>query len=149
MPFVTDEVVTAAKLNMATVIASSHSVSDDRTFTNTAYADLDALTGGSGTIGARIVTVSTGTSAMVTVQGVLSVTAGVVLVAVRVSGASTVTATALENVSARTASTSLVTICSRFPVALTAGSNVFELQARVTAGTGRLLAPVLVVEGIV
>ena len=42
MPFVTDEIVTAAKLNLATAIGWGQNT-DTRTFTNTGLADLGSL----------------------------------------------------------------------------------------------------------
>lgn len=147
MSFVTDEVVTAAKLNMATVIAGASNVSD-RTFTNTTYLDLDALTGGAGSMAAVAVTVTTGTLAVVTITGTMSATAGTALLGYRVSGASTIVATAAIGCRREDAASQEITTAFSHVVSLTAGVNVFELQASVTAGTGRLLSPCLIVEGI-
>jgi len=148
MPFVADEIVTAAKLNMATSIAAASNTSD-RTFTNTSALDLDALTGGAGTMTAVAVTVTTGTLAIVTLSAIASNTAGVVFLSYRVSGATTIAASGPIGCRREDAASQEVTSAFAHVVTLTAGVNVFELQASVTAGTGRLLSPALVVEGII
>ena len=145
MPFVADEVVTAAKLNMATTVSAARgAAADDRTFTNTSYADLDALTGGAGTISAVAVTVTTGTLVTVTVSGTMSTTGGTVVLSYRISGATTLAAATPNG--ARQTGTGLVSCSFTDVQTITAGVNVFELQAVVVgAFTGRLIAPTLVV----
>ena len=146
MPFVTDEVVTAAKLNMATSITADPDTGD-RTFTNTGYLDLDALTGGAGSLGAVIVTVTTGTTALVCISGTLNNSGGTTHLGYRVSGATTIAAA--DNESIRTSATTNSTLAMMRPVTLTAGVNVFELQGKVTAATGRIFLPSLVVHTMI
>lgn len=144
MPFVTDEIVTAAKLNMATSISAANN-SDDRTFTNTGFLDLDALTGGAGTMAAVAVTVTTGTLVTVQFGCTMSNSAGITLLGFRVSGATTIAAASAASVRVQQTTAQLYTVSIALPVTVTAGSNAFELQASVTAGTGRVLSPSLVV----
>lgn len=148
MVFVADEVVTAAKLNLATSIQGANSLGGDRTFTNTGFLDLDALTGGAGSVAATIVTATTGTTCLLHFSCVAaSNSAGVTILAYRVSGATTIAAS--DSIASRTASVGLTALSfSQLLTGLTEGSNVFELQARVTAGTGRLLGCTLIVESI-
>lgn len=153
MPFVADEVVTAAKLNQAVVITGANHIGGTRTFTNTTYLDLDALTGGAGTLNPVAVTVVTGTTAKITVCAVLSnnTIGSITLLAYRISGATTFAADDQRSVRlvAPTVAYKGTHTFSMVHGGLTAGTNVFELQARVTANTGEVVHPTLTVEGIV
>ena len=152
--WVTGELVTAAQMNTdvrdnINFLASWESaiqVQDANGFTNTSYADLDALT----TVpfsSPVIVTVTTGTVALVIVSaGVIrNLTAPQIChLGFRVSGATTTAAS--DNYSA--GSDGSVTDRTKtlvVPVTLTAGVNTFELQARVSANTGRIINPALTV----
>ena len=151
--FIAGEIVSAAKLNMATVTAVSSNV-DDRTFTNTAYADLGSLTGGAGTMGDVSVSVETGTSVCLFLSASVNNSgAAVVRVGFRVSGATTLatadaTALILE-VSAGTTSNEFSLGAVRLVSGLTPGVNVFELQAKTSTGTARIMAPGLAVLGVI
>lgn len=116
---------------------------NSRTFTNTSFLDLDALTGGSGTITAVAATVTTGTRALVTISAQLQndTLNAVSLLSYRVSGATTVAASDDWSALARAAVANDATTVtrSRIHTGLTAGSNTFEVQARVTGGTGTIL----------
>lgn len=127
--------------NMAALAATGAASNiDDRTFTNTGFLDLDALTGGAGSMGALIVSVVTGTEVLVTVScSGASATAGIVLLGWRCSGATTLAAASA--LSARNADTPTIGIAKQSVVTVTAGTNVFEAQASVTAGTGRIMMP--------
>lgn len=119
---------------------------DQRTYTNTTYADLDALTGGAGTIAAVAVTVTTGTKALVYLgAAVLLTSASTAAMSYRVSGASTIAAS--DNAALRNANTSSIGATAViYENGLTAGSNTFELQAKViAAATGTLGGPRLAV----
>lgn len=141
MPFVADEVVTAAKLNLATGLGTADSGASNRTFTNTGFLDLDALTGGAGSISAAAVSIVTGTSVLVIITaGVRNQTAASeAYVGFRVSGATTIAAAATSAIRAGNAdvafpSRTYHTVLST----LNAGTNVFELQAAVTANIGQI-----------
>lgn len=117
---------------------------NDRTFTNTGFLDLDALTGGAGSMGAVATTLTTGTRAIVCVAcAAMTNSGGITLLSCRVSGATTVAAS--DNNALRIASTTQAGGTHLMMYGLTAGSNSFELQARVTAGTGRIISPRIVV----
>jgi len=152
MPFVADEIVTAAKLNMATIINYGEN-QDSRTFTNTGFLDLDVLTGGAGTVGAVIVPVSTGVAAKVTMTARLANTGigGITFLGVRVSGATTVVANDGHALMFESGAAADIFQGSFTYVieGLSTGVNTFELQARCTAGTSTLARPYLIVEGIV
>lgn len=116
----------------------------NRTYTNTSFLDLDALTGGAGSLTAAIVSVTTGATASVTVAGRMNNTAGTARLGYRVSGASTIAASTIRCVT--TASTSSAAYSwNGWEDGLTPGVNIFELQASVTAGTGLLAEPQLIV----
>jgi hypothetical protein len=143
------ELVTAALFNTqfrdnlnflgSTAIANENA---SRTFTNTSYLDLDALTGGSGTISAVSVSLATGTSAVITVGALLANgTLGTsVVLSYRVSGATTLAADDDWGMvlKAAVANDSQQRSYQSHQTALTAGTNVFELQARTTAGTATI-----------
>ena len=109
------------------------------TFTNTSYLTLANVTGGSSLGGEVEVTVTTGTSAIVFIRGRISATTtNTVIMSYSVSSATTVAAAdvyALAYESA-TAGEFLRAGTWNLHTGLTAGSNVFTLSARVTAGTG-------------
>lgn len=110
-------------------------------FTNTSYLDLDAVTGG--TPGSAIsVSVATGTKALVMFRAKLTndTGGGITILAYRVSGASTVSASDIDALfyESSAANDTISVGTFDFATSLTAGTNVFELQARVTAGTGKL-----------
>lgn len=153
MPFVSDEIVTAAKLNMAVQMQAVDHNGGNRTFTNTTYADLDALTGGAGTLNALAVTVTTGTSVKITLGALLNndTIASSVFMSYRVSGATTLAAddTRAARLNAPTAAFIPWVTFVEVRTGLTAGSNTFELQARASANTGRINSPLLIVETIV
>lgn len=115
-------------------------------YTNTAFADLDALTGTA--LGSAVaVTVDIGATgrALVMVSGVMGqITSGIGILAPRVSGASTVAASDVracwKELGERTSVSNIIVFTD-----LTAGSTTFELQARVTSGTGSLVHPRLTV----
>jgi hypothetical protein len=123
--------------------------SGNRTFTNTGFLDLDALTGGAGTLPAVAVTVTTGTRVKVTITANISnATLGAVTaVGYRISG--TTTAAAADGFTLfyeSGAANDQIQASWSSVRAVTAGSNTFELQARVTAGTGFLQRPEIIVE---
>jgi hypothetical protein len=119
----------------------------NRTFTNTGYLDLDALTGGAGTIGAVAVTVTTGTRAKVTISGIIRTdnAAASGLLSFRISGDTT--AGADDDYALRTTGTSISQMSMVWlATGLTPGANTFELQARTTANTGQVFGPQILVE---
>lgn len=111
-----------------------------RTFTNTGYLDLDALTGGAGTSTAVLASVATGTRALVTINAELAndTDAAFTLLSYRISGATTLAASDTWSAyyKASAAGASGVVSRSRVHTGLTAGTNEFEVQARVLSGTG-------------
>jgi hypothetical protein len=118
---------------------STGSNGDTRTFTNTSFADLDALTGGSGTIAAVSVTVDTSTDALVLIgTSLMDNTGGTTILGYRVSGATTIAAGDVHHVLTSSTTNNNGANGAFHQASLNAGSNVFELQARVTAGTGQL-----------
>lgn len=137
---------TAAQVQARVIPSGAQQVGtlNSRTFTNTSFADLDALTGGSGTIPAHAVTVQTGTRALVGFgASTISNTGGTIYLSYRVSGDTTIAAADtgknLRNSDSALIGASYVDLTS----ALTPGTNTFELQARVSGGTGTLTAPEL------
>jgi hypothetical protein len=123
--------------------ATSDTESGSRTFTNTGYLDLDALTGGAGSITAVSVSVATGTSAIVmfAAEAFVNTSGAQIFVSYRISNATTVAAS--DNWSGMfqpsAASGTGVTVGrTRRHTGLTVGTNDFEAQARVTAGTGTI-----------
>lgn len=145
----TTELVTAALLNShlrdnLNFLASTTSDTEpnSRTFTNTGYLDLDALTGGAGSITAVSVSVDTGTAAIVCMSAELNqATAGqVTFMSYRISGATTVAAsdTWAAYLHSPSASVGGTPTRVRRHTGLNAGTNVFEVQARVSGGTGTI-----------
>ena len=136
--FVTDEVVTAAKMNQIFKPVSAGAPTGSRTFTNTSFLDLDALTGGAGSVSAVIATVTTSTTCIVIIGTQnISNTAGAVLLTYRVSGATTVAGSDTNTM--RNGATTVLGASKVFYVSgLNAGSNTFEVQARASAGTGTI-----------
>ena len=125
-------------------VASDNDMANSRTFTNTGYLDLDALTGGAGAIDAISASVVTGTRALVMFNAIVNNTAGFSIVSYRVSGATTIASN--DFYSAQSALTTNHTVSrSRVQGALTPGTNDFEVQARVSAGTGSILGVELIV----
>jgi hypothetical protein len=107
---------------------------NSRTFTNAGYLDLDALTGGAGTITAVAVSVATGTRALVMFSAEASqdTGGGFVQLSYRVSGATTVASSDVWSsfFQAPAANTGASLNRTRVHTGLTAGTNVFELQAK-------------------
>lgn len=117
---------------------SDEDVGTGASFTNTTVADLDALTGTP--LGSAVaVTVTTGTEAMVTVTGQLanSVGGAFTILEYRISGATTLAGDA-DRGAVTTSTTTATHSTTIHQTGLTAGSNTFELEARVTSGTGSL-----------
>lgn len=113
----------------------------NRTFTNTSYLDLDALTGGAGSISAVRTSAVTGPRALAIWGGVLGMdTVGQAThLSCRVSGATTIAASDVWSTFFWKASASAATQrCTQMHVftGLTPGTNDFELQAYVSANTG-------------
>jgi hypothetical protein len=110
-----------------------------RTFTNTSYLDLDALTGGAGTLTAVSVSCDTDTLAIVHVGAEMTgPTTGNILLSYRVSGATTVASSDTWAFNHSSAGIVIQAGITTYQSALNAGTNAFEAQARVTAGTGTL-----------
>lgn len=152
----TSELVTAAFMNThvrdnLTFLKGSTGASQDavRSFTNTSYLDLDALTGGSGTISAVSVSVDTDTFVIVHVGAQLSNSdAGArTFVSYRISGATTTAASDVwaMDVESGAANDTYHASNTTFQT-VTAGTNVFEVQARVTTGTATISDMYLVVQ---
>ena len=120
-----------------------------RTFTNTSFLDLDALTGGSGSINAEAVTVTTNTAALVIIGARISNSdlGESTIVGYRISGATTQTASAVRSLLYESGAANDAIQASWVQVAtgLTAGSNTFEMQAEVTGGTGSIDQPLICV----
>lgn len=151
----TNELVTAAMMNthvrdqfsfLETIDGSSNT--DSRTFTNTGYLDLDALTGGAGTITAVAVTVTTGTRVLVTVAGQVTNSGGQTFLSYRVSGATTLAASDSTALWVNATAVGFGASFESLLETLNAGSNTFELQAKVSASTGTLNDPRLIVKPI-
>lgn len=111
------------------------------TFTNTSYLDLDAVTGG--TAGSAIsVSVATDTKALVLFRAKLTndTSGAITILAYRISGATTSASSDADALfyEASAANDTISVGTFDFATGLTNGTNVFELQARVTAGTGTL-----------
>ena len=150
----TGELVTAAKLNtnirdnlgFLAGWEGDFENQDVTGFTNTAYADLDALTAAPFS-NAVSVSVVTGTEALVIVSVVriTQVTSGTCFLSYRVSGATTLAAD--DDFGLRCSIITSVQSMSVIQVrtGLTAGTNVFELQARVTANSANMSNPSIVV----
>lgn len=115
-------------------------------FTNTSYADLDALSAAAFT-NPVAVTVDTGTEAIVTISAarVQQVTSGTLFLSYRVSGASTIASDDDWSIRSSNTASVLAQSFTHLRTGLTAGSNTFELQARVTANSGNLSNPSIAV----
>lgn len=154
----TSELVTAAimnahvrdNFNYLASIDEANDLANSRTFTNTSFADLDALTGGSGSLAACAVSVVTGTRALVHIcaASVSSSGTGTTALGYRISGASTVAASSTLALRTSGVAAELVGATRTHLVeGLTAGTNVFELQAvTAAANTGTLTSPQIIVE---
>ena len=150
----TSELVTAAmmnthvrdNLNFLAGWGTGHNA-DSRTFTNTGLLDLDALTGGAGTMAAVTATVTTDTAAVVFVNAFTanSTLGATVQIAYKVSGATTIAGQQVLQHESGAASDLEEMTAMRIEEALNAGSNTFELQASTSAGTGDIRRPRLVV----
>lgn len=153
----TGELVTAAMMNSHVrdnlLFLSTFGVEgpdqDINGFTNTAYADLDATTTVTGT--AVAFSVDTLTTALVILSSplVINTTAAQsTYVSYRVSGASTIASAdnkAIRGGDDSSIDGAITTTMVIYEDGLTAGTNVFELQARVTANAGRTINPTMVV----
>lgn len=137
-------------LTFLTTVDEANDLANTRTFTNTSFLDLDALTGGSGTLAACAVSVVTGTRALVHMcaASVSSSGTGTTALGYRISGATTVAAS--STLALRTSGVAAMLVGgtrTHLVEGLTAGTNVFELQAITTAAnTGTLTAPQIIVE---
>lgn len=116
-------------------------------FTNTAYADLDALT--TDPLSAALtVTVNTMTTAIVMLGANIfqKNTAGNTFMSYRISGATTRASSDLYSIRVGSAVAGILSVSYPFiATGLTAGTNVFEAQARVDSNSGRLDYPSLTV----
>lgn len=150
----TGELVTAALMNTHVRDNLSHlggstgaSLDQDRNgFTNTSFADLDALT--TQPFSSPVaVTVTTGTTALIVISAhiIAQNTSGTCRLGYRVSGASTVAAADSHAAISSDAGSNLSATFAVVKTGLTAGSNVFELQARTSANSGRIFHPALTV----
>ena len=121
--------------------------SDSRTYTNTGFLDLDALTGGAGSMAAVAVTVTTGTSAVVFINAFLAnnTLGAFMTLGYKVSGATTIAASTTLQHESGAASDLEEMAGMRIEDALNAGSNTFEIQAVTSAGTADIRRPRLVV----
>lgn len=153
----TSELVTASIMNthvrdnltFLSTITEANDLANTRTFTNTGFLDLDALTGGSGTLAACAVSVVTGTRALVHMcaASVSNSGTGTTALGYRISGATTVAAS--STLALRVSGVAAVLVGAtrtHLVTGLNAGTNVFELQALVSANTGTLTAPQIIVE---
>jgi hypothetical protein len=116
-------------------------------YTNTSFADLDALSTAAFSAPVSL-TVETGTTALVIVSASVHRSnsgGGAAYLAYRVSGATTIAAA--DSNGARVESAGPIRSISRTELVtgLTAGSNVFELQARVVSGSAQIVNPSLTV----
>lgn len=152
--WVTGELVTAALLNThlrdnLLHLGESAGLTVDDTvtgFTNTSYADMDALT--TDQLNAPVVvTVDTMTAALVIISASRTVmnTSGNMLISYRVSGASTVASNDNFSINIATAASTAGRTFVHAKTGLTAGSNTFEMQARVTANNGTIQTPTIAV----
>lgn len=144
--FVADEIVTAAKMNKIFKPVEAKATGNRTAFTNTSFADLDALTGGAGTLTAVIATVVTEDEALVTLNAERLYSSGsVVLVSYRISGATTVASADTDKTLIVQGTAPVSASVTRLVTGLTPGTNVFEVQARVNSGSGNLFVPSIVV----
>ena len=124
--------------------------SDSRTFTNTSFLDLDALTGGAGSMAAVTTTVTTGTEALVLINRLNLPTRPAALLLMSLSkspGRQRLLGRPLMLCQHESSAANDLDQCSYTQVeaALNAGSNTFELQASASAGTGDIRRPKLIV----
>lgn len=135
------------RLDLPSVVSDTEP--NSRTFTNTGYLDLDALTGGAGSITSVAATVVTGTRALVmmTTQLANTLANNWTGISYRVSGATTVVASDawltafLSDVNGSFGTVSR----TRIHTGLTAGTNTFTVQAKVGGATGDISRTDLVV----
>ncbi len=124
------------------VLIGSDQDTDTRTFTNTSFLDLDALTGGSGTLTALSIPVTTKSKAFIGFAAQMDNTnaGSFVVVSYKVSGATTSAASDTRALVFTSVGADDVGAMSWGHVRddLTSGTNTFELQARVDANTGSL-----------
>ena len=124
---------------------------DNRTFTNTSFLDLDALTGGGGSIGAVTVTIESPDSgtAIVWLSGFIRNGTGgsETLLGYRISGVTTLAASNVRALRYESSNDNDFMRASFVHVqtGINEGSNVFELQAAVSGNTGTLGEPALAV----
>lgn len=118
-----------------------------RTFTNTSFLDLDALTGGAGTINAVAVSATTDTRVLVIVSAASISTngTGTASLGFRISGATTTAASSTQALRTSGVAALLIGASRCMMTTVTAGLNTFELQATVSAGTGTVTSPELIV----
>lgn len=139
---------TQVRDNLGFLAGSTAASNDDsRTFTNTARLDLDALTGGAGTIGAIAVSLDTGTEAIVIMSAFMAVNTlgATVTIGYKVSGATTIAgAGSMQHESGAISDLDELSWMGH-EKGLTPGANTFEMQASVSAGTGDLRRPRLAV----
>ena len=112
-----------------------------RTFTNTSFLDLDALTGGSGSIDAITVSLTSAVNhnVMVAISAkIFNTTAGSsTSVGFRISGATTLAADTNRSLTYESsADNDLIRAGWVGAFAVSAGTNTIEMQARVTGNTG-------------
>ena len=124
--------------------------SDNRTFTNTSFLDLDALTGGSGSIAAVSFSITTAEAGraliMLGCQFGNDTLGAIGTLGVNVTGATTQTAN--DALSFRYESSAANDICMAsyvWPLTLGSGTTTFELQAKTSAGTQTIDNPRIVV----
>ena len=145
----TAEVARITSLGVKGIEVADDSEANGRTFTNTSYLDLDALTGGAGTITAVSASVVTGTRALVMFSAeVGNDTVGQgTKISYKISGATTVAADDTWYAFHNTATGAGESVVGRSLVhgGLTPGTNVFEVQAKVSANTGTISKVYLVV----
>lgn len=144
--WVTGELVTASllnthvrdNLNYTKEIGYAKEVTGTLSFTNTGFADLDALTGTS--TNAMQVSISTTDTAIVGLSAnIYNAQAGAITVASwRISGATTANSSDANALYYESSSSNdqIQAGIIRVVTGLTPGTNVFEVQARVNAGTG-------------
>jgi len=135
----TIEVSKFTTLGLKGIEAASDTEPNSRTFTNTSYLDLDALTGGAGSITAVSASVVSGTRLLIIITAQLGPEA---LVSYRISGDTTVAAE--DTWCAYSGSTLITTSRSRIHT-VTAGTNVVEVVARALSGTPTITRADLVV----
>lgn len=150
----TGELVTAAIMNthvrdnLLHLGDSAGTTVDDTVtgFTNTSYADMDALT--TDQLNAPVIaTVDTLTTALVIVscRTIVQATSGNAFMSYRVSGASTIASDDDFSVFATTAANNASRTFAHTRTGLTAGANTFEVQARVSANSATIQSPGIIV----